>query len=352
MISIECFKGLPIEYESFLIEKYDSFITTCRYIEVYYPTYDINYMLVYENSNLSELLIFGNRGNKATCFNSLVSIDQNIVTEFQKNIFEKYPFIKKIEIVASYKNYFLNKSFLINKNDDQILNLPSTIDDFYLKLGYHTRKNIKNRRVKLLIDYPKVKFITKFGVDIEESIVDKIIQLNCDIMKQKGIIPGIDNTYKNNIYKYSQHYGCVTYIEIDGVIVAGCISTVLNKGVFAHVLAHDNNFSKYHVGEACMFYLIQTSIEKGLSTFHFLWGENELKKRFMAKPNILYSYYIYKSNSFDYFYNRLKISYQNILANFKNSKFTKPIKKAIKYYRKKKMGIVTVSIYIIYFLFH
>ena len=334
MISIECFKGLPIEYESFLIEKYDSFITTCRYIEVYYPTYDINYMLVYKNNNLIEILVFGNKGNASTCFNSLVDIEQNIVTEFTQKIFEIYPFIKKIEIVASYKNYFLNKSFLIYKSDDHILDLPSTIDEYYMGLGRSTRDNIRKYKVRLLRDYPQVKYVYKFGVEIEKYIIDKIIQLHYDRMKRKGIIYKIDNTRNNNYYKYSQHYGCVTYLEIDGVIVAGCISTVLNKGIFAHVIAHDNNFSKYNVGEVCMFYLIQTSIEKRMKIFHFLWGENEYKKRFMAKPHLLFSYYIYRTYSLNYVYDKVKITFTNILISFQHSKFSKPLRNAIKFYRK------------------
>lgn len=336
MISIECFKGLPLEYESFLVDKYNSFITTCRYIEVYCTSYDINYMLVYNNSTLIEVLIFGNRGNTSTCFNSLVDIEQNIVSEFIKKIFENYSSIQKIKIDASYHNYFLNKSFLFSKSDDYILNLPLTLDDYYLELGYHTRKNLRNRNVRLLRDYPTVNFVTKFGVEIEENIIDKIIQLNWDRMKQKGIIPRINNAYKNNIYKYSQHYGSVTYLEIDKLIVAGCISTKLNKGIFLHVIAYDNNFSKYNVGELCVFHLIQTSIEKGISIVHFLWGESELKKRFLAKPFILFSYYIFRAYSIDYVFSKVNITFSTLLNNFQHSKFSKPIRTSIKLYRKKK----------------
>lgn len=335
MISIECFKGLPTEYESFLIEKYNSFITTCRYIEVYYPTYEINYMLVYENNNIIELFVFGNIGNTSTCFNSLVSINQDLIIEFTKKIFEIYPSIQKIKILASYQKYIFNKSILFFKSDNHILNLPPTMDDYYLKLGSSTRQHIKNRKVRLLRDYQSVNFVTKFGAEIDEIIIDNIIQLNVDRMKHKGKIPGINQTYKNNIFKYSQHYGCVAYIEIDGKIVAGNISTILNNGIFGHVTAHDNNFSKYSVGEICAFYLIQTIIEKGLLTFHFLWGESDLKKRLLAKPHLLFSYLVYRAYSFDYVYRTVNVLFSNILIDFQHSKFSRPLKNAIKFYRKR-----------------
>lgn len=335
MISIKCFKGLPVEYESFLIDKYNSFITTCRYIEVYCSSFDINYMIVYKNSKLVEILIFGNKGKTSTCFNSLVEINQDIIFESTKYIFEKYPFIQKVKIVSSYQKYFFEKSFLLSKSDDHILSLPSTMDDYYRDLGRSTRQNIKNRTVRLLRDYPQVKFATKFGLEIEESLVNKILQLNLVRMKNKGTISRIDSNYTNNIYKYSQHYGCVAYLEIDDVIVAGSINTILNKGLFGHVTAFDKNFSKYNVGEICAFYLIQTSIDNGLSTLHFLWGESDLKSRLLAKPRLLFSYFIYREYSSDYVYYRAKTIYISILESFKRSKYSRPIKDAIKMYRRK-----------------
>ena len=336
MITIDFFKGLPFEYESFLLEKYDSFITTNQYIKVYYPFFNVNYMLVYENGNLIELLIFGNDGKTSRCFNSLVEIDQNVVIECTKKLFEIYPEINKIYIDASYQNYFLNKSILCFQSSDLILTLPSTIEDYLLKLGPNTRYHIKNRNTKLLRDYPEIKFVTKYGNEIEKNIIDKIIKLNYSRMKHKGIVPGISDTEKNNIYKYSQYYGCVNYIELDKVIIGGCISTILNKETYLHVYAHDNNFSKYNIGEACVFYLIKNSIEKGIFKFHFLWGENELKRRFLGKSHPLFSYIIFRSYSLEYILNYGKILSYRAFARLKQSQFSVPIKNTIKHIRKRK----------------
>ena len=337
MITIKYFKGLPVDYESFLIERYNSFITTCRYIEVYYSTFNIHYMLVYNENQLTDLLIYGIKGTTSTCFNSLADIDQNIMIEFVHNIYENHPFILKINIVASYKEYASKKTILYTKSDDNILKLPATIEDYYSELGYHVRKNIRNRKVRIIRDFTNVRFITKYGVDIEEKIIDKIILLNCNRMKHKGKIPGIDAIYKNNIYKYSRHYGCVNYLEIDGVMVAGCISSIINKRIFLHVIAHDDNYSKYNVGELCVFDLIQTSVEKGMSTLHFLWGETELKKRFLAEPHVLYSYYFYKRFSSDYILENVNVRFSDLWIKIKHSKYCVPIRDGIKYYRIKKL---------------
>ena len=335
MISVKCIKGLPIEYESFMAERYDSFLTTCRYFEVYYPNDEFNYVIVTDNGNLIELLVFSNRGNTCHCFNSLVSIDQKIIEEFIKIIFETYPTIQKIKIDASNISYDLKKSISLKKLDDYILNLPSTIEEYYNILGPRTRRSIKKHTANLMQDHPETKFIIQYRTDIEKNIVDKIVQLHHDRMKQKGITSGIDNTYKEKIYKYAQYYGCTTHIEIDGTIVAGCIKSIINKQIYAHTTGHDCKYSKYSIGEICTFYGIQTSIENGHTKIHYLWGKNDLKDRLKAKPQPLFSYYIFRIYSIEYLFYMVKNSANQKIVNLKNSKHSNRLYQIAKFFEDK-----------------
>lgn len=178
----------------------------------------------------------------------------------------------------------------------------------------------------------------KNGDEIDNDTIDRITQLNVDRMKYKGIVPGLSRDENTKIHAFSQYYGRVAYLEIDGEIVAGCIAYVLNKRLFLHIIAHDNNHSKYNVGQLCLFFLIQSSIESQLSTFHFLWGDNEYKMRFGAKPHGLYSYFVYRSYSVDYIINNAKNLFIRTFINFRNSKYSKPIIDAVKGYRKKRQS--------------
>ncbi len=335
MISVECFKGFPLEYESFLLEKYASFIATCRYVEIYYPEHEVNYMLVKKDGVLTDLLFFGNKGNTATCFNALTCIDQEILLQCIGKLFETYPALKKVLIDASYCTYSLPKSVLSFVSDNHILKLPETLDDFYAQLGSKTRKHIKARNTKLSAEFQNVKYVLKYGAEIEESVVDKIIHFNRDRMKQKGKVPGINDNSKNKIYQYSTYYGCVAYIELNGELVAGCIATIINNEIFLHVIAHDINYSKYNVGEVCVFFLIQTAIEKRMPVIHFLWGKSELKRRFLARPSTLYSYYVFKSYSLSFILSKLKMWLDKLVVGFKESKLSTPIRNLIMDFRKK-----------------
>jgi len=326
MILMECFSGLPLEYESFLMEKYSSYITTCRYIEIHYPAHEIHYMLVYDDGNLVDLLVFGNKKKIAVCFNALVSLDSVVLTECLKKVFETYPIIQQIVIDASYSEYILEKSILVYKSDDQILLLPATVDEYLSELGAKTRKHLKARKANLEKQFESVNYVTKIADEIDESVIEKIVQFSRSRVKQKGRNFGIDKIYTENLYKFSRHYGCVVYLELDGVMVAGCISTIINKEIFVHIIAYNDDFSKYNVGEVCIFDLIQTSINNGLVKFHFLWGFNELKRRLQAKQNILFSYTVYRSYSFDYFSCKIKVALFEWMYRYKDAGIFKPIK--------------------------
>lgn len=333
MITIECVEGLPSQYESFLREKYDSFMTNCRYIEIYYKDYVVHYMLVREDDKLIELIIFGNQGNTSICFNSLVDIDEEIITQCSQKLFVKYPLITRIHISVSYKSYSLNKSYLFSNASDYVLRLPATMDEYLADVGASTRKNIRNLQSRLTRDCPAVKYHTKFGSEIGVELISAIIKLNIARMKKKGIVPGSTLADTANVFGFAQHYGFVTYIEINGAIVAGNISFVLNKRVFGFIIAHDDNYSQYNIGRICQLHVIKTAIEKGYASFHFLWGENDYKKRLAAKPLTLFSYYIYREYSFDFFISKHKAIVTRMIYSFRQSKYSKPMRDTIKRYR-------------------
>jgi len=343
MITIKYFKGLPLEYESFLIEKYESYLTTCRYIEIYYPTYKIEYIHVYKDSRLIDLLIFGTNGNTSKCFNSFAELDQNIISKCSNRIFEENPSIQRIKIDASCREYNFNKSILQDKTHEYIINLSSSVEDYFSKLGRSTRKSVRNHKSKLLRDYPHVNFITKYGDQIEEPVVNKIIQLNSARMKHKGIIPSKNDSEVKRMFNYSKHYGFVTYIEINNKIVAGDIAYILNKRMFTEVIAHDNNFSAYNLGEVCMVEMIQTAINQGFLSIYMSWGENEYKKRLLAKPQILYSYFIYRTYSIGYILTKIDSLVLINLTKFRLSKYSKPIREIIKVYRKRKWSSESIE---------
>ena len=335
MMTIKCFKGLPLEYESFLIEKYDSFVTTCRHIEIFNKTSDLNYVLFHENDLLIDLLIFDVKGKTTTCLNSLSFLNQEVVTEFTKYVFKNFPSVQEIVIDSCYTSFSLDKSALFRRSEDFIIYLPPTIEGYYQELGKSTRGHMRNFKNRLQKDFPTVNFVTKTGPEIEESLIDRIIHLNFDRTIYKGEMPNNDHTTINNIYKYSQYYGYVSYIEIDGLIIAGCIGFMGHNSISLLIIGHDNGYSRYNAGQLTLVYLIQTSIEKGFSCMHLLWGEFEYKTRFLGKPQQMLSYVVFRNYSMPFIQAKVKEQYSNMLYKIRLSKYSLPLRNALKLMRRK-----------------
>ncbi|NDP20100.1 MAG: GNAT family N-acetyltransferase [Paludibacter sp.] len=324
MYTIECLKGLPYEFESFLIQKYDSYITTCKYLEVFGKNHDFYYFPIYDDDKLEDLLVFGNDGNMSKCFNSLVAINQNIVSKCVRILFEKFPFVEKIHIALSYTSYNFKKGILCPTSETYILNLPATLDEYFLLLGPTTRKNLKRYKSKFLREFPRANYVEKTGAEIEEWMVSSIIQLNIDRMLYKGIVPGKVQNDINDYYLFSKHYGCITYIEIDGEIVGGDISYLINKNIYGHVIAFNNQYQKYNLGHICILHAIQNSIEKKMSYYNLLTGSNEYKSKLAAKPHVTYSYLIYRDFCLRFFADKYKMKIEQYIVQLRFSKYSKP----------------------------
>ena len=334
--SFEHFSGLPIDYEEFLIDRYKSFITSCRYIEIYFPNDKYHYTIVKENDSIIDIFVYGLTENSCSCYNSLTTIHPDILTLFTESLFNKYPTLNKIKYSASYAEYNLKKSFLSSTANDYILNLPAHMNGYFQAIGTTTRRHLKNYKSKLLRDYPGTQFIKKTTTDIEKTIIDKIVELSYNRMKSKGIIPGKGKKDAIDFYNYSQFYGQVNYIEVDNAVIAGSISYVIDNRFFLYMIAHDNGFSKYNPGQLCILLAIENAIEMGLQTFHFLWGDNDYKIRLGAEKKQISSYVFYRSYSVDFFISKLKAGMSRNLLAIRQSKYTKPLRDAIKNLRKKR----------------
>ena len=88
-LSIEFYEGLPFDYEDFLIEKYKSFITNCRYISVYFPNEKHKYALAKTDGQITDIFVFGVDEDTCNCYNSLVDIASDVVDEFT-NVITSY----------------------------------------------------------------------------------------------------------------------------------------------------------------------------------------------------------------------------------------------------------------------
>ena len=73
-----------------------------------------------------------------------------------------------------------------------------------------------------------------------------------------------------------------------------------------------------------------------MTKIHFLWGFSELKRRLLAEPQMLYSYYVFRDYSLAYLAARIKLSFSDVIISLKQFKFADYFRDTVHGIRKQK----------------
>ena len=87
--------------------------------------------------------------------------------------------------------------------------------------------------------------------------------------------------------------GYVVY-RINDQVAAGTLFCVCGNQMYLFVIAHDDSYRKYNLGNLVLLKTIERAIECNISEFHFLWGRCDYKARFKSEQMNLYKIEIYK----------------------------------------------------------
>ncbi len=227
-------------------------------------------------------------GNQCFVHSILLSLDKYTQEEICKRLFEK----ERIRIV-NFSNFFKKDTFLQGiwkiSGDDNITELPSSLDEFIQSLGKKTRQHLKWYKRQL----------EKDGIQIDKHITNKI---NTDevfrevyrLNNERCISKGFEGGARPEWYNVVKEEGGIIYYTCEDVVIAGCIYTICGDTLFLHTIAHDNDFNSYNIGNLILLDTIEFAIQSGVKKFNFLWVACEYKKRFNATNYPLYSLTVYK----------------------------------------------------------
>lgn len=133
--------------------------------------------------------------------------------------------------------------------------------------------------------YKGKESITEFSKTCEE-----IFELNKQRCESKGFSATVHEEY---IPAYYNMGGYVVY-KINEHVVAGTLFLKYGEQMYLSVIAHDNSYGKYNIGNLVLLRTIELAIDSGLREFHFLWGRCDYKARFKSEQRNLYKIGIYK----------------------------------------------------------
>jgi hypothetical protein len=293
-----CYRdSVPADMGKMLVSLYQSAFCVFEYFELSHYSNKINALAIYTTgSNPDHVIYYTISGSQLSVLNENFDIDIVCLEYFVRSVFHEYPKLKAIHFnrLRCGIDSFSWPRIIWNKTHDIVLELPETMAAYRSLLGKRTKANMSNYSNKLRREFD-FSFDLAFGKQIDPSTIREIISLNRMRMRSKGMISAIDAALEERIIRFSQSYGIVGTVRLDGRIAAGTICYGVGGHCYADVIAHDPAYNKYSIGQVCIYLMIQSLIERGMRFFHMAGGDNDYKFRLLGVGRDLYSVSIFRS---------------------------------------------------------
>ena len=253
-----------------------------------------------KNGKIIALLLYTRINGVVKVINEVIKITDDDLSVFSIAIFKRYKNISALIFHAvQLERQIVKKisypSQCIKFSEDFILQLPDSEKKWLENLSKQTREKIRYHTRRSQRKQADLIFKHAMGSQICNADVSAIIEMNRARMKIKGRKFGIDSVEENNLKALMRERGLVTMMYAEGKLCAGLLSTVCDKDVFMHVIAHNPAYDDLRLGFLCCCQTIQLCIANGMQRFHFLWGEYDYKTRLGGQRQELVDLVIYKS---------------------------------------------------------
>ena len=205
----------------------------------------------------------------------MVMLDESILDYPRIQLLMKEYNVSKIILRSCYAD--TDPSRNVNRlvkciNSNIFAYLPESIDLYMAQLGAHTRRHIRAYEKKFFQAHDSVEFFTQYKSEVNEDYYKEIIRLNHERCEAKGHQSGISEKEVENLYEVIKLYGAVTIMMHKNKVIAGTISTSIGNERTLHVIAHDNSYNSFNIGNIIMKKTIEQAINEKIGLFNLTWG--------------------------------------------------------------------------------
>lgn len=288
---------LPPMIEAEMEGLYHNFFASPTKFRVYNQLEKVSTYVARADGRAIAIFILRRRGKKIHVLNEQVHIPEEELTRFAKYIFGKHGAatmicFKTIDTHFRQFPYPYQRTYFTN---DVVLTLPGTVSEYKQSLGKSTRENIKRYLKLLKRDFPSHAFHVYDKNEGGDELFRTIIDFNRSRMLGKNKVSGITGAEEDRLHALVRQCGMICTLELNGRICAGTICYQFGDNFFMRVIAHDSAFNDYRVGLLCCYLTIGECIIRGGKNYHFLWGREEYKYRFLGQHRDFDSLTIYRS---------------------------------------------------------
>ena len=243
------------------------------------------------------LLLYRRNGAIVRVLNEGIPLTMDEAQRFADHIFTRRPDTAAVQLRAvempPAPGHLLAQR--VECEQDSVLTLPASKEEYLRSLGPRTRALLKNRLNKLKREHPGMVFhVTEQG-QIDPQHVRAVLALHrARVHNRRGAVQ-IDAEEENRIIRMTARCGLLGVFIDGGRCCAGAICYRNGDVVSARFLGHDADYDLYRMGFLCAYLTCAECIERrGLRQFNFGWGKEAYKSRLGGQARNLSDVVIYR----------------------------------------------------------
>jgi hypothetical protein len=178
---------------------------------------------------------------------------------------------------------------------DNWMRLPPTVAEYDRTLEPEYRKRLHYYRRRFAREFPSSRFVTLVGERIPVANMERHYEFQRLRLTETGRKPRIDTAYARHSSGVLQRYGRFHELLDGDAFCAGVMVLDAGKAAMLGSVTINNHYQKYSPGAICLYQAIEASIRRGCSEFHFLWGEDDYKRRLGGRLEPVYDYTVMRT---------------------------------------------------------
>ena len=189
-------------------------------------------------------------------------------------------FVNEEETTNLFKAF--NGNVIVERtHEDFIIELPSSVEEYFNSLGSRTRRNLRKYRRDFDHDLKgHINLVTRIKDQISLQNISALVELNHKRVEGKGGKSLWDQELIKKRLKLAVHCGFFCGFELDGQLIGGTLSFIHGDESYGVLLGHDPVFNHLNLGTLCIFETVNHLIGMGQKRAHFQWGKSWFKTQF------------------------------------------------------------------------
>jgi hypothetical protein len=188
------------------------------------------------------------------------------------------------------------RSIVSPVNEDIVIDLPATVEDYLSLLGRKTREHLPYYLRRLRKEWGNnLEILYLFDHEISTHLFSELVGLNRTRIERKGGRHLWDYPMMERRSILAQKIGFLCGLRFGGQLVSGTMSYIHHNEAYLILIGHDPQYDRLNLGNLTLWLTINRLIELGISRYHLLWGEGFYKFQFGGSKQILHKVILFRN---------------------------------------------------------